>query len=111
LAEYVGVLILLALISVPVSLWGLWGLRRRRSGAGPPPPPPPVSGAEHGRAGAGFFLPAVVFLVFQAGALVLVPWALSQGVSGVGSLVAAGAFGLPLGVGFVYLWRRGALRW
>jgi NADH:ubiquinone oxidoreductase subunit 3 (subunit A) len=109
LAEYVGVLILLALISVPVCLWGLWGLRRGRPGAGPPPPP--VSGAEHRRAGAGFFLPAVVFLVFQAGALVLVPWALSQGVSGVGSLVAAGAFGLPLGVGFVYLWRRGALRW
>ena len=108
MAEYVGVLILLALISVPVCVWGLWALRRRPPGAGPPPP---VSAAADRRPGAGFLLAAVVFLVFQAGALVLVPWALSQGGSGVRSLAAAGAFGLPLAVGFVYLWRRGALRW
>ena len=110
MAEYVGVLILLALISVPVCLWGLWGLRGR--GSRPPSSAPPqLSEPSDRRASAGFFLAAVVFLVFQAGALVLVPWALAQGVSGARSLLAAGGFGLPLAVGFVYLWRRGALRW
>jgi len=109
LAEYVGVLILLALISVPACLWGLWGLRGRGPGSSDPPPAPAPPASDR-RAGAGFFLAAVVFLVFQAGILVLIPWALAGEVSGPRGLAAA-AFGLPLGVGFVYLWRRGALRW
>ncbi len=115
LAEYVGVLIMVALVSVTASLGLAWLGRRaaRRSPSSrldtPPDPAENSPRPAEPAMGVGFFLSAVAFLVFQAAGLVLVPFALSFTGLGSEGLVQGAFFVLPLAVGFAYLWRKGAL--
>jgi len=110
LAEYVGVLILLALVSVPIGLGLAWAgrgaARRSRSGGerrlGSPARPAPALGV-------GYFLAAVGFIVVQAAGLLLVPFALSFGALGDGGWIHGAGFLLPVAMGIAYLWRKGAL--
>jgi NADH-quinone oxidoreductase subunit A len=63
-----------------------------------------------------FYLIAVLFILFDVESIFLVPWAVasrSLAEQGVGALVFAEilAFVGVLGVGLVYVWRKGGLEW
>jgi NADH-quinone oxidoreductase subunit A len=60
-----------------------------------------------------YYLLAVLFLLFDIEILFLVPWAVTfKGLSPrwVG-LIEAGVFVLILGIGLVYVWKKGGLEW
>ena len=106
MAEYVGVLILLALIGVPTLFWVALASRGR---AALTEPESPASHQDRETAGLGFFLAAVAFVVLEGAGLLMVVWALALGSRGQAGWVQAALFALPVAVGFAYVWRRGAL--
>ena len=108
MAEYVGVLILLALIGLPI----LFCVALAARGQGSPSLPEAESSASHEAqetAGLGYFLAAVAFVILEGAGLLMVVWALASGPRGQAGWVQAALFVLPLAVGFAYAWRRGAL--
>ncbi|MDG2335885.1 MAG: NADH-quinone oxidoreductase subunit A [Myxococcota bacterium] len=109
MAEYVGVLILFALVSVPACLYlaiAGRGASARAQEASSEPPPENARGAVPG---ASLLVAAIAYLVLQAAVLLLVPWFLFFAELGPMGLVSGALFALPLLVGFAYLWSRGAL--
>ncbi len=88
---------------------------------------PPLGNA-HDRFSVKFYLVAMLFIVFDIETVFLIPWGtiFLGGGGGAGGAVAGGAadgpgtgfllvemlvFMLILGVGYVYVWKRGALQW
>ncbi len=74
----------------------------------------PVLGDARERFSVKFYLVAVLFIVFDIEAVFMIPWAVAfhqladlRGVLLLEMLV----FVLVLGVGYVYIWKRGALQW
>lgn len=63
------------------------------------------------RFGVKFYLVAMIFLVFDIEVAVLYPWMLAFAQGGWALLVLLLVFLLMLEVGFLYLWRKGALDW
>lgn len=59
----------------------------------------------------GFYLVAMLFLIFDLEAVFLYPWAVLFRRLGVFGLVEMGIFLLIVVIGFVYAWKRGALDW
>jgi len=59
----------------------------------------------------GFYLVALVFIVFDALAVFLFPWALVLGVVGVSAFWVMAAFVGVLGLGWLYAYREGVLEW
>jgi len=59
----------------------------------------------------GFYLVAILFLVFDIEVAYLIPWALGGVVSGWAGLSALLLFLAVLIIGFVYEWGKGALDW
>ena len=59
----------------------------------------------------GYYLFAILFLVFDVEAVFLYPWALVIRECGVGGLVEAFIFIAILIAGLAYAWRKGALEW
>lgn len=59
----------------------------------------------------GFYLVAILFLVFDIEVAFLIPWALGGVVSGWAGLSALLLFLAVLVIGFVYEWGKGALDW
>lgn len=59
----------------------------------------------------GFYLVAILFLVFDIEVAFLIPWALGGAQVGWPGLVALLGFLAVLVVGFVYEWSKGALDW
>jgi NADH-quinone oxidoreductase subunit A len=59
----------------------------------------------------GYYLFALLFLVFDVEAAFLYPWAVVLRSVGVVGLIEAGIFILVLILGLVYAWRKGALEW
>lgn len=59
----------------------------------------------------GFYLVAILFLVFDIEVAYLIPWALGGVVSGWAGLTALLLFLAVLVIGFVYEWGKGALDW
>lgn len=59
----------------------------------------------------GFYLVALVFLVFDTLAIFFFPWALTIRVLGMGGLAAMLGFVAILGLGWVYAYREGLLSW
>jgi NADH-quinone oxidoreductase subunit A len=66
-----------------------------------------------------FYLVATLFILFDIEVIYLYPWAVGfrrlvqpppEGV-GLGALWAMGAFLTTLVIGYIHVWRRGALRW
>lgn len=60
---------------------------------------------------AGYYLFAILFLMFDIETVFLFPWAVVVESVGVYALVSAGFFLLILILGLAYAWRKGALEW
>ncbi|MBI4523866.1 MAG: NADH-quinone oxidoreductase subunit A [Deltaproteobacteria bacterium] len=58
-----------------------------------------------------FYLVAMLFLIFDIEVVFLYPWAILFRRLGIFGLVEMGIFLLILMIGFVYVWRKGALEW
>lgn len=59
----------------------------------------------------GYYLFALLFLIFDVEATFLYPWAVVFREVGVAGLIEIGIFLLVLILGLVYAWRKGALEW
>jgi len=59
----------------------------------------------------GYYVYALLFLVFDIETVFLYPWALAFNRMGVSILVAMAIFVFILLVGLVYAWKEGALEW
>ena len=58
-----------------------------------------------------FYLVAILFIVFDLEIAFVFPWALVFRELGVFGLIEMGVFLSLLVIGFVYVWKRGALEW
>ncbi len=64
-----------------------------------------------------FYLVAVLFIVFDIEVVFMMPWAVAfrsldlLGLGTLGALIEMAVFVLILVVGYVYVWKRGALEW
>ena len=59
----------------------------------------------------GFYVFALLFVVFDLEALFMIPWAVVFRDFGLSGAYAMGAFMMVLVLGLAYVWKRGALRW
>src|SRR5208282_2291224 len=71
----------------------------------------PASGTAWGRFSVGFYLTALLFLVFDVEIVFLYPWAVELRKLGMFGFVVALVFISIRAVGLVYAWQRGALDW
>ena len=71
----------------------------------------PPSGPAWGRFAVKFYLPAILFIVFDVEVVFLYPWAILFRRLGVFGFVEMMIFVFLLGTGFVYAWKQGALDW
>ena len=58
-----------------------------------------------------FYLVAMLFLIFDLEIVFLYPWAIYFRQLGVFGLVQMGIFLVILAIGYVYVWKKGALEW
>ncbi len=58
-----------------------------------------------------FYLIAMLFIVFDIEAVFLYPWAIVFKELGLFGLIEMVVFILILFIGFIYIWRKGALKW
>jgi NADH-quinone oxidoreductase subunit A len=58
-----------------------------------------------------YYLIAILFIVFDLEIAFIFPWAVVFRELGVFGLVEMGMFLLLLVIGFVYVWKKGALEW
>jgi len=63
------------------------------------------------RFGLGFYLTAVLFLLFDIEVVFLFPWAINLCGLGTAGFVLMSVFIFVLGLGLIYAWRKGALEW
>ena len=116
LAQYAPVLIMFALAAIVVMVLlnagRLLGPRNRTSvkletfECGNPP-----SGSAWGRFSVKFYLTAILFIVFDVEVVFLYPWAVVFRPLGMLGFVTMALFVGVLTLGFVYVWRKGALEW
>ncbi len=116
LSEYIGVLLMFGiavLLAAGLLALQLWlGPRREFPEklepfeCGEPAIEPPRQ-----RLPVHFYLAAILFLVFDVGGVFFYAWGATFSDAGVPGLVAIAAFTLPLAVGWMYVWRKGALEW
>ena len=71
----------------------------------------PASGPAWGRFSVKFYLTAILFIVFDVEVVFLYPWAVIFRSLGLFGFVEMAVFVLVLALGFVYVWRKGALEW
>ena len=74
----------------------------------------PVIGDARERFSVKFYLVAMLFIVFDIETVYMIPWAVAfQQMKEFGGvlLLEMLTFVLVLGVGYVYIWKRGALQW
>ena len=71
----------------------------------------PSSGTAWRRFDVKFYLTAILFIVFDVEVVFLYPWAVTFRPLGLFGFVEMAIFVLVLAVGFVYVWRKGALDW
>jgi len=74
----------------------------------------PVLGDARERFSVKFYLVAMLFIVFDIETVFMIPWAVAfnqlTAISGL-LIIEMFVFILILAVGYVYIWKRGALRW
>jgi NADH-quinone oxidoreductase subunit A len=58
-----------------------------------------------------FYLIAMLFILFDIEAVFLYPWAILYKKLGVFGVVEMGVFVVILFVGYIYVWKKGALEW
>jgi NADH-quinone oxidoreductase subunit A len=71
---------------------------------------PPLGGTRQ-RFSVKFYLIAMLFIIFDIETVFMIPWGAAFRQLGTFGLVEMGVFVLVLVVGYVYAWKRGALRW
>ncbi|TYO95456.1 NADH dehydrogenase subunit A [Geothermobacter ehrlichii] len=71
---------------------------------------PPVGSARE-RLSIKFYIIAMLFIVFDIEAVFLYPWAVMFKRLGLFGFVEMGVFIIILLVGYVYVWKKGALEW
>lgn len=71
----------------------------------------PPSGSAWGRFSVKFYMPAILFIVFDLEVVFLYPWAVTFRELGLFGLVEMVVFVSILGLGLLYAWRKGALEW
>lgn len=57
------------------------------------------------------YLVALMFLIFDVGVVFFYPWAVVAKKIGLFALFEMGFFLVVLSIGFIYVWRKGGLRW
>jgi NADH-quinone oxidoreductase subunit A len=115
MSPYVSVAILFALsaivVGVMVSLNRLLGpvasgdVKAEPFECGNPP------AASMGRFTVRFYMPAILFILFDLEVVFLYPWAVTFRDLGMFGFVEMLVFLVILGVGLLYAWRKGALEW
>ena len=60
---------------------------------------------------AGYYIFAILFLIFDVETVFLYPWAVRMKLLGPSGLLCIGIFMFVLVMGLAYAWRKGALRW
>lgn len=60
---------------------------------------------------AGYYIFAILFLIFDVETVFLYPWAVKMNALGSSGLLCIGIFMFILIVGLAYAWRKGALKW
>lgn len=68
-------------------------------------------GSARSRYSIKFYIIAMIFILFDIEAVFLFPWAVIYRKLGFFGLVEMGVFILVLLVGFIYVWKKGALEW
>ncbi|MBI3070619.1 MAG: NADH-quinone oxidoreductase subunit A [Deltaproteobacteria bacterium] len=69
------------------------------------------TGSAHARFSIKFYLVALLFIAFDIEIVFLYPWAVVAKGLGVVGLVQMGVFLGVLVLGFIYVWKKGALEW
>jgi NADH-quinone oxidoreductase subunit A len=116
LAEYAGVLVILAvatLFTAGILLFHRLAAPRRRFDAKDDAFECGESrdASRRGRHAVKFHLVAILFVVLLVEALFFYLWGVVFSETGLAGLIAIGVFTLPLAVGLVYEWAKGALEW
>ncbi len=68
-------------------------------------------GPSWGQFRVGYYLIAILFLIFDVEAVLLFPWATVYSSMGVDGLILASFFIFVLLLGLIYAWKKGALEW
>ena len=71
----------------------------------------PTRGESMAQFHVGYYLFAILFLMFDVETVFLFPWAAICRSLGSGALLAVGTFLVILVLGLAYAWKKGALRW
>jgi len=71
----------------------------------------PIIGSAQERFSIKFYIIAMLFILFDIEAVFLYPWAVMFKRLGIFGFVEMGVFIIILLVGFVYVWKKGALEW
>jgi len=71
----------------------------------------PIIGSAQERFSIKFYIIAMLFILFDVEAVFLYPWAIMFKRLGLFGFVEMGVFIVILLVGFVYVWKKGALEW
>jgi len=71
----------------------------------------PPKGDARTRVSIKFYLVAMLFLIFDLEVVFLYPWAIYFRQLGIFGLVQMGIFLAILAIGYVYVWKKGALEW
>lgn len=116
LREYTPLLFLVALVVVSavamIGLSHLMQVRRPTSVKGMPYESGMTPlGSTRDRFSIKFYLVAMLFIVFDLEAVFMIPWSVTFRQLGLLGLIEMLVFVLILLVGFIYVWKRGALEW
>jgi NADH-quinone oxidoreductase subunit A len=71
----------------------------------------PTRGGSWMQLRAGYYLFAILYLVFDVETVLLFPWATTMKSLGGSGLVLVGFFIVVLALGLAYAWKKGALKW
>lgn len=71
----------------------------------------PPTGNAFGRVTVKFYMPAILFIVFDLEVVFLYPWAITFRELGMFGFVEMLVFVSILAIGLLYVWRKGALEW
>ena len=71
----------------------------------------PTEGPTHIQFKVGYYLFAILFLVFDVEVIFLAPWSIVLKEVGIVALIEAFIFIIILGLGLLYAWKKKALKW
>jgi NADH-quinone oxidoreductase subunit A len=71
----------------------------------------PTRGESMSQFHVGYYLFAILFLMFDVETVFLYPWAVQMQTLGTGAILSIAVFFGVLVLGLVYAWRKGALEW